>query len=77
MVTLDYYRYRNDAIPDWGVPVLTRTNGAPANIPPNAIHQPITEFGFSRDMFVGMVGLDFFEEQADIGNGDSRCQAGR
>ena len=67
MVTLDYYRYRNDAIPDWGVPVLTRTNGAPANIPPNAIHKPITEFGFSRDMFVGMVGLDFFEEQADIG----------
>ena len=67
MVTLDYYRYRNDAIPDWGVPVLTRTNGAPANIPPNAIHQPITEFGFSRDMFVGMKDLDFFEEQADIG----------
>ena len=39
MVTLDYYRYRNDAIPDWGVPVLTRTNGAPADIPPNAIHR--------------------------------------
>jgi catecholate siderophore receptor len=67
MVTLDYYRYRNDAIPDWGVPVLTRTALAPADILPNAIHKPITEFGFSRDMFVGMVGLDFFEEQADIG----------
>ena len=53
-VTLDYYRYRNDAIPDWGVPVLTRTTGHRASIPPNAIHEPITEFGFSRDMLVGM-----------------------
>lgn len=69
-VTLDYYHYRNDAIPDWGVPVLTRTDSVPpppANIPPNAIHLPITEFGFPREMYVGMVGLDFFKEAADIG----------
>jgi catecholate siderophore receptor len=54
-VTLDYYRYRNDATPDWGVPVRT------------VDHVPITELGAPRDMFVGMKGLDFFEEQADIG----------
>lgn len=66
-VTLDYYRYRNDATPDWGVPVLSRMTGAPGNIPPNSTHLPITEFGFSRDMFVGMAGLDFLKEEADIG----------
>ena len=47
-VTLDYYRYRNDAIPDWGVPVLTRSTAASiaAGVPADAIHLPITEFGY-------------------------------
>jgi catecholate siderophore receptor len=53
-VTLDYYRYRNDAVPDWGVPVRT------------VHHVPITELGIPRDTWVGMKGLDFFEEKADI-----------
>ena len=53
-VTLDYFRYRNEATPDWGVPVLTSQ------------HKPITEFGIPRDTWVGMKGLDFYEEQADI-----------
>jgi catecholate siderophore receptor len=68
-VTLDYYRYRNDAIPDWGVPVLTRSTAASqaAGVPAEAIHLPITEFGFPRDTFVGMVGLDFYKERADVG----------
>ena len=56
-VTLDYYRYRNDAIPDWGVPVR------------NVDHVPITELGAPRNTWVGMVGLDFFKEKADIVTG--------
>jgi catecholate siderophore receptor len=55
--TLDYYRYRNDATPDWGVPVL------------KADHVPITEFGVPRSTWVGMLGLDFFKERADIVTG--------
>jgi catecholate siderophore receptor len=68
-VTLDYYHYTNEAIPDWGVPVLTRSNAASlaAGVPAGAIHKPITEFGYPRDMFVGMRGLDYFNERADIG----------
>ncbi len=54
-VTLDYYRYRNDAIPDWGVPVR------------NVDNVPVTELGIPRDTWVGMKGLDFFKEEADIG----------
>jgi catecholate siderophore receptor len=54
-VTLDYYRYRNDATPDWGVPVR------------NVDNVPVTELGFPRDLWVGMKGLDFFKEEADIG----------
>jgi catecholate siderophore receptor len=54
-ITLDYYRYRNDAIPDWGVPV-TKPN-----------HVPETELGLPRNTWVGMKGLDFFKEEADIG----------
>ena len=54
-VTLDYYRYRNDATPDWGVPVLTSD------------HVPITEVVGHRDAWVGMKGLDFYKEDADIG----------
>jgi catecholate siderophore receptor len=56
-VTLDYYRYRNNAIPDWGVPVRDIDN------------VPVTELGFSRKLWVGMQGLDFFEERADIVTG--------
>lgn len=56
-VTLDYYRYRNDATPDWGVPVR------------NVDHLPITEFGIPRSTWVGMAGLDFFKERADIVTG--------
>ena len=43
-ITLDYYRYRNDAIPDWGVPV-TKPN-----------HVPETELGLPRNTWVGMKG---------------------
>ena len=56
-ITLDYYRYRNNATPDWGVPVR------------NIDHVPVTELGFSRNMWVGMVGLDFLKESADIVTG--------
>jgi catecholate siderophore receptor len=55
--TLDYYHYRNDAIPDWGVPVR------------NVDHVPITELGIPRNTWVGMKGLDFFKEEADIVTG--------
>ena len=56
-VTLDYYRYRNDATPDWGVPVRDIDN------------VPITELGIPRNTWVGMKGLDFFKERADIVTG--------
>ena len=56
-VTLDYYRYRNDAMPDWGVPVR------------NIDNVPVTELGVPRNMWVGMAGLDFFKERADIVTG--------
>ena len=53
-VTLDYYRYRNDAIPDWGVPVLTRTTRRPPMFhrTPSISRSPNSDI--SRDMFVGM-----------------------
>jgi catecholate siderophore receptor len=56
-VTLDYFRYRNDATPDWGVPVR------------NIDNVPVTELGFPRDIWVGMKGLDFFKERADVVTG--------
>ena len=56
-ITLDYYRYRNDATPDWGVPVRDIDN------------VPITERGIPRNTWVGMKGLDFFKERADIVTG--------
>src|SRR5262249_26473012 len=61
-VTLDYYRYRNSATPDWGVPVRDKDN------------LPITEFGFSRNLWVGMQGLDFFKESADIFTGTVKAK---
>ena len=54
-VTLDYFRYRNDATPDWGVPLNTATK------------KPWTESGLSRDTWFGQKSLDFFKEEADIG----------
>ena len=55
-VTLDYYRYRNDATPDWGVPIK------------NSEDVPVTELGkVSRNQWWGMKGLDFMKEEADIG----------
>jgi catecholate siderophore receptor len=63
-VTLDYYRYRNDATPDWGVPVGWNAGPVPRIGNP---HLPVTEAGVPRDTWVGMKNLDFFEEQADIG----------
>jgi len=56
-VTIDYLRYRNDATPDWGVPVRDIDN------------VPVTELGIPRDTWVGMRGLDFFKERADIVTG--------
>ena len=57
-ITFDYLRYRNDATPDWGVPVRDIDN------------VPVTELGLPltvpRDTWVGMKGLDFFKERADI-----------
>ena len=63
-VTLDYYRYRNDAIPDWGVPV--GVNPGAVGLPGDN-HLPVTELGIPRDTWVGMAGLDFYKEEADIG----------
>jgi catecholate siderophore receptor len=63
-VTLDYYRYRNDAMPDWGVPIGFAAGPV---VPFGNIHLPVTESGISRDTFVGMKGLDFYKEKADIG----------
>ena len=56
-ITLDYYRYRNNAMPDWGVPVRDIDN------------VPVTELGIPRNTWVGMEGLDFFKEKADIVTG--------
>ncbi len=63
-VTLDYYHYRNDAIPDWGVPVGVNPGGVALR---GDNHLPVTELGIPRDTWVGMAGLDFYKEQADIG----------
>ena len=56
-LTIDYLRYRNNATPDWGVPVRDIDN------------VPVTELGLpgvNRSLWVGMAGLDFFKERADI-----------
>jgi catecholate siderophore receptor len=63
-VTLDYYRYRNDATPDWGVPVL---RSSVPSLPTIAAHLPVTEFGVPRDTWFGEKDLDFYKEGADIG----------
>jgi catecholate siderophore receptor len=63
-VTLDYYRYRNDATPDWGVPVI---RSAVPSLPTIQPHVPVTESGVPRDTWFGEKDLDFFKESADIG----------
>ncbi|MBN1361544.1 MAG: TonB-dependent siderophore receptor [Sedimentisphaerales bacterium] len=54
-ISLDYYRFRNDATPDWGVPINAATR------------VPYTENGLPRENWYGQIGLDFFEESSDIG----------
>jgi catecholate siderophore receptor len=54
-ITLDYFRYRNDAIPDWGVPLR------------NVDNIPVTEFGVPRETWYGQKGFDFFNERSDVG----------
>ena len=44
-------------MPDWGVPVRDIDN------------VPVTELGIPRNTWVGMEGLDFFKEKADIVTG--------
>lgn len=63
-VTLDYYRYRNDATPDWGVPVI---RSAVPSLPGIKPHVPVTESGVPRDTWFGEKNLDFMKETADIG----------
>lgn len=63
-VTADYYRYRNDATPDWGVPVI---RSSVPSLPTIAPHVPVTESGVPRDTWFGEKDLDFFKEAADIG----------
>jgi catecholate siderophore receptor len=54
-VTLDYYHYKNDSTPDWGVPILSTQ------------HVPQTELGMPRSTWFGEKDLDFYHEDADIG----------
>lgn len=63
-VTLDYYRYRNNATPDWGVPIL---RSPLASAPGIGTHVPVTEFGVPRDTWYGQANLDFMREKADVG----------
>lgn len=51
-ISADYYRYRLDAIPDFGHPFDSLTS------------QP---YAVGRDNFYGVIGRDFLENDADIG----------
>jgi len=56
-ITLDYYRYRTDGVPDWGVPFDPRTK------------LPVTETaGVARTTWYGNAnpGRDFMQNEADI-----------
>jgi catecholate siderophore receptor len=58
--TIDYYRYRTDGIPDWGVPMDPRTK------------LPVTETaGVGRSTWYGLAnpGRDFMKNDADIVTG--------
>ena len=54
-ITLDYYRYRADGLPDWGVPV-SRT-----------ARVPFTELGVDRDNWYGQLSLDYIKDESDVG----------
>jgi catecholate siderophore receptor len=54
-ITLDYYRYRADGLPDWGVPVSP------------AARVPFTELGVDRDNWYGQLSLDYIKDESDVG----------
>jgi catecholate siderophore receptor len=53
-ITLDYYRYRTDGIPDFGVPLNTTQK------------LPWTEFGLPRTAWFGNAGRDFMKNAQDV-----------
>ena len=53
-ITLDYYRYRTDGIPDFGVPLNTTQK------------LPWTEFGLPRTTWFGNAGRDFMKNAQDV-----------
>lgn len=53
-VTLDYYRYRTDGLPDFGVPLNT------------TFKQPWPEFGVSRSNWYGNAARDFMKNSQDV-----------
>lgn len=54
-VTVDYYRYRRDGTPDFGVPVS------------RIVGKPFPELGLDRDTFYGELGLDYAKDESDVG----------
>jgi len=57
-VTIDYYRYRTDGVPDWGVPFDPRT------------HLPVTETaGVDRATWYGNAARDFMKNSQDVMTG--------
>ncbi len=54
-VNLDYYRVRRDGLPDAGVPVSILDK------------VPFTEVGLDRDTYFGELGLDYLDEESDVG----------
>jgi len=57
-VTIDYYRYRTDGVPDWGVPFDPRT------------HLPVTETaGVDRAKWYGNAARDFMKNSQDVVTG--------
>lgn len=55
--TVDYYRYRSNGLPDWGVPINTNTKA------------PWTESGLARDTWFGNALRDFIRNDLDIVTG--------
>ena len=52
-LTVDYYRFRSDGTPDWGVPINTATK------------KPWTELGVDRDTWYGNALRDFIKTDSD------------
>lgn len=52
-LTVDYYRFRSNGIPDWGVPINTATK------------KPWTESGVDRDTWYGNALRDFIKNDSD------------